>query len=348
MKLTLATILYNESAHIERMINSVYKITNHFIFGIDNKTDDGTEDVVRKVMLFKRMGFEIYYFDLVDDNGILNFAAARNQGLGMVNDGYILHLDGDEYMEQASVTMLSKMKPTIIKKGADVVTFKNFIHNKTGGHLITQPRMFRHTLRFKYRVHETIEYNPNCKAIMSDVTIHQEKLVSPNKNKKDGYTKALKMDCDEFPTDELPNFNLANELFSLEKHEEALKYYTRAMLAKFPANKYISLFRSAQAQIALGKVGLGVDYLNRCKQTNSKRAEHNILLGALHLDAGRLLDALKEITIGTSKEMRDDELILVDFYTWMPLFYIAAVGREFEKLFRTRFPDKAKLLEDVK
>jgi glycosyltransferase involved in cell wall biosynthesis len=97
-KLSLCTIAYNEEQFVEPMLRSVEDLVNEVVVGVDSRTYDQTEVIVRE------HGGVTFRFDWTDD-----FAAARNLALDRASGDWALVLDPDERLTQDGVASIGNL-----------------------------------------------------------------------------------------------------------------------------------------------------------------------------------------------------------------------------------------------
>ena len=147
--LAVCMIVKNESEFIEGALNSVRKIANEMIV-VDTGSDDDT------VAIAERCGAQVHYFPWTGD-----FSAARNASLAPATTDWVLVLDADERLTEASRTPLrAVMEEYWDPEDLRVVCVK--IHNLTrDGRFMSDGfsgRLFQNhpDMRFDGRVHEEV------------------------------------------------------------------------------------------------------------------------------------------------------------------------------------------------
>lgn len=90
MRLSLATVAFNEQEMIGGMLSSVAGLVDEVIIGIDSKTTDDTAAIVQAA------GGKTFAFEWSDD-----FSAARNLTLDVVSGDWVLVMDPDARLTMA-------------------------------------------------------------------------------------------------------------------------------------------------------------------------------------------------------------------------------------------------------
>lgn len=95
-------IVKNESATLERCLNSASSLADEIIV-VDTGSDDDTREIA------KRFTDKVYDFEWTDD-----FSAARNFSFSKANSDYIMWLDADDVIPANSISVLKELKNTIL------------------------------------------------------------------------------------------------------------------------------------------------------------------------------------------------------------------------------------------
>ena len=91
MKLSVCLIVRNEEALLENCLKSVSQLADQLVV-VDTGSTDKTLEIARS------FNAEIYHFKWCDD-----FAAARNESIKYATGDWILWIDADERLSEASV-----------------------------------------------------------------------------------------------------------------------------------------------------------------------------------------------------------------------------------------------------
>lgn len=228
--ITLCMIVKNESKVLRRCLESVVGIIDEIVI-VDTGSSDGTQEIAKE---FTDKVYEIQW------NG--NFAEARNYAASKANGEWILVLDADEYIYR------DHLKETILylqnnNELFDIyaVNIKNFVGEN--GENVIQNKHFRlyknnKKIEFFRSVHEQLRYIDNSSemrigVLPSLIIFHsgylKKTVIEKNKSKRN---RTL-IEQELIKTDSsFDLYNLANELYSMGKIEEALNLYIKAYQKK--------------------------------------------------------------------------------------------------------------------
>ena len=96
--LSLCMIVKNEGLTIRRAMESMLAMADQYVIGVDDSSDDGTEEIVRQFAKdFPQKKYDIYTFKWEGD-----FSAARNTALDKCTKEWVFILDGHEYLAPGS------------------------------------------------------------------------------------------------------------------------------------------------------------------------------------------------------------------------------------------------------
>ena len=205
VRLSQCMIVKNEEKNIERALGWAKNVAFEQIV-----VDTGSTD--RTVELAEKMGAKVYHFEWIND-----FAAAKNYAMDLAKGNWIAILDADEYMtpEDAGelLATLKKIQADPVRsKECDAITctFVNLDENGNTIFIISHQRVFRNKphLRFKGRIHETININHNHINIPGIRIIHTgyTQAVYTDTKKLDRNVTLLRKELDDEPDN--PNIML--------------------------------------------------------------------------------------------------------------------------------------------
>jgi len=148
--LTLHMLACNEELLLQSLLNYVGPYVTDMALVVDNKSTDGTERIARcysKKVLVRPLG--------------MDFSAARNAGLEMVDTPWVLHLDADEWPQRALLDYIAAWLKRYLwdEEIVGLVVFRdNQIGYEAPDNMLrsVEPhvRLFRKHLRFQGRIHE--------------------------------------------------------------------------------------------------------------------------------------------------------------------------------------------------
>ena len=223
LSLSLVLIAKNEAAFLARCLDSAKGVASELIV-VDTGSTDDTSDIAQSC------GARVLNFPWCDD-----FSAARNEGLKAARGRWILVLDADEYLPEASIAALH----TVIHGPADcayhLLNKSSSDGGKTGmvGKIV---RLFpnRPEIRFEWPVHEQVVTSLN----RAGIPIHDTSIEIIHT----GYSS--------------PEINAAKQ----ERNLRILEKIT----ASDPNPHPMALFLQGGALLDLGRISEALDFYRRC------------------------------------------------------------------------------------
>ncbi len=237
--LAVCMIARNEGKRLPTAIESVRKIADRVIVVDTGSTDDTIEQA-------RSLGAEVIEYTWQDD-----FADARNRSLTEAECDWILCLDADECLAPESESAL--VQALSGKAGAYMVRIDSRVDSTAGKVFVNFfPRLFRNLdgVRFEGKVHEQV--TPSLERLgmsiqVSDIVIKHTgyALSSPDmKAKAQRNADLLLKEVKERPKDSLVLFHLAEAYSMMERYEDAVESYDKALAA----GKLDSVVRGALLQ----------------------------------------------------------------------------------------------------
>jgi tetratricopeptide (TPR) repeat protein len=221
--LTLVLIAKNEAAVIARCLDSAKGVASEMIV-VDTGSTDDTSGIARSC------GARVINFPWCDD-----FSAARNAGLEAARGRWILVLDADEYLPEASINALQSLIDGPADCAYHLLNKSSSDGGKTGmvGKIV---RLFpnRPEIRFEWPVHEQVVTSLN----RAGVPIHDTSIEIIHT----GYSS--------------PEINAA-------KQERNLRILEKAT-ANDPDPHPMALFLQGGALLDLGRISEALDFYRRC------------------------------------------------------------------------------------
>lgn len=102
MSLSTFFVVKDEAPTVLRALESVLPVTDQYVIGIDDKSSDGTREIVHKFA----EDHPDKEFDIYDFTWENHFAKARNAAIERCTKDWIFQLDGHEYLYRSSTGML--------------------------------------------------------------------------------------------------------------------------------------------------------------------------------------------------------------------------------------------------
>lgn len=222
--LAVCMIARNEGRRLSTAIDSVKRIADRVVV-VDTGSTDNTVDVARS------HGARVVEHPWRDD-----FSDARNRSLAEAGCDWILGLDADETLAPESEPAL--LKALSSEAGAYMVRIESRVDSTAGKIFVNFfPRLFRNVegIRFEGKVHEQV--TPSLKRLglsiaVSDIVIrHTGYALSDSELKTKARRNAdlLLRQIEEGSEDALTLFHLGEAFSMLERFEEAVKFYDKAL-----------------------------------------------------------------------------------------------------------------------
>lgn len=226
-RISLCMIVKNEEKHLSGCLESVQGIADEIII-VDTGSTDQTIAIAEK-----------YGAVVLQSGWEHDFAKARNKGLERASGEWILFLDADEQLDEAT-------KPQLLEyaRHAELSALLLQIRNQIGpeqdqGATIHPVlRMFRNdpAHRFEGRIHEQISFsilrkNPSARFHLTDVIIHHygyRTQVVAEKNKLQRNMELLELALAEDPDNTFHRYNIGVEYLRNNRASDALEAFRTA------------------------------------------------------------------------------------------------------------------------
>lgn len=245
--LSVCIITKNEENNLSKCLESIISIATETIL-IDTGSDDSTIEIARSY------GCKIYSFDWNND-----FSSARNFGIDMCTQEWILCIDADEILSYEDKNNLLSLITTSHDKEAFYLKIVNLIDNipiNESHHI----RLFKNNKIYRYcgRLYEDIfnsikENNPNSVFEVTNITLYHygydynisdvNKKIERNISILES-TPIHEMDCFYY-------YNLGNEYFRLNNISKAKELFIKSI-----ETKSSDFNHEPSVYISLGKIFL--------------------------------------------------------------------------------------------
>lgn len=223
--LSLCMIVRNEERNLERCLLSVKGVVDEIVL-----VDTGSID--RTVEIAADNGAKVYQHTWQND-----FALARNISLDKATSKWILVIDADEELEDASRTQVKPLL-AVAKVEAIECRVRNFMppNSLTEYNDVMQIRLFRNRPAYRYHqtVHNQIEQTIRCsggKIDRSELTIRHygyvQQMVQGNDTRDQRNLKMLEQAVALSPQNAYLNAKLGVTYYNLGKHAQAYAYLRR-------------------------------------------------------------------------------------------------------------------------
>lgn len=301
--LSLCMIVKNEEKYIEKSIDSVKDIVNEIVI-VDTGSTDSTLEIL------KNYNVKLYNYKWEND-----FASARNFAIDKVKSDWILFLDADEILDEASKDNLINYINTTNLDGCHFIIYNYRLENKNDFTIHYAFRLFKNNKGYYYKgkIHEQI-FNDKYKNITSrfsneDIILHHYGYsveVLEKKDKRSRNIPILLEALKENPKDSFNLFNLGNEYLAQNDVNTALHHYELSY-SNIDLTKHYSvhlLYRMAVCYQYIKKYDKAMKFVNEGLQHFSPNVDFEYLKGCLFLDTKKYTLAIDSfntcITIGDS------------------------------------------------
>lgn len=284
--LSLCMIVKNEEKYIAKSIDSVKNIVNEIVI-VDTGSTDSTLEIL------KNYNVKLYNYKWEND-----FASARNFAVNKVKSDWILFLDADEILDEASKDNLINYINRTNLDGCHFIVYNYRSENQNDFTIHYAFRLFRNNRGYYYKgkIHEQI-YNEKYKNITSkfsneDIILHHYGYSVEVLEKKDKRSRNIPILLDalkENPEDSFNLFNLGNEYLAQNDVNTALHHYELSY-SNFDLTKHYSihlLYRMAVCYQYIKKYDKAMRFVKEGLQHFSPNVDFEYLKGCLFLDTKR-------------------------------------------------------------
>ena len=317
MKISLCMILKNEAKTIKAAIESVLPVVDEIIIGIDDKTDDGTYELLDRD--FSKSGVK----RVVIDNFVFknDFSAIRNKFIEQCTGDYVLILDGHEYLTPQSLLYLKEFKKRD-DKSVDVIDFNLFM-DETGSTVLQQPRLFKQHIRYEYATHNTITHIKNRVAMPQIQLIHNqpiERYKARKLQRKDMNLKNLKELAEG--GDVRSMFYMGQQHYELANWIDAEWWFLRYLNdSDFDQEMYQARLYLSTCYKNLENEKDRLKVLLDCFELGLPRNEHLIAIGNIFYEQENFKSAAYYYRMATAVKLPERFLILeLHYYSWLPWY----------------------------
>ncbi|MBS5937494.1 TPR domain-containing glycosyltransferase [Clostridium sp.] len=301
--LSLCMIVKNEEKYIAKSIDSVKDIVNEIVI-VDTGSTDSTLDIL------KNYNVKLYNYKWEND-----FASARNFAINKIKSDWILFLDADEILDEASKDNLINYVNTTKLDGCHFIVYNYRSENQNDFTIHYAFRLFRNNKGYYYKgkIHEQI-FNDKYRNITSrfsneEIILHHYGYsveVLEKKDKRSRNIPILLEALKENPKDSFNLFNLGNEYLAQNDVNTALHHYELSY-SNLDLTKHYSvhlLYRMAVCYQYIKKYDYAIRFVEEGLQRFSPNVDFEYLKGCLFLDTKRYTLAIDSfnncLTLGDS------------------------------------------------
>ncbi|HIC7892471.1 TPA: glycosyltransferase family 2 protein [Citrobacter freundii] len=189
---SVVMIIRNEAQTISRALDSIHGKVDEIII-VDSGSEDETLAIARNHTACPKIHYKKW-----DDN----FSDLRNYAISLCSYTYCLMMDGDEYIDQNSQSLLRQNIMNALDNVNNCI-YAPLIDNLDGTRIVNNPRIFRirNSLSYKGRVHEYLNEGSGCSVrFLHDIKINHtgyDLETYSIKNKKERNLKLVRMQISE-------------------------------------------------------------------------------------------------------------------------------------------------------
>ena len=284
--LSLCMIVKNEEKYIAKSIDSVKDIINEIVI-VDTGSTDSTLEIL------KNYNVKLYNYKWDND-----FASARNFAINKVKSDWILFLDADEILDEASKDNLINYINTTNLDGCHFIVYNYRSENQNDFTIHYAFRLFKNNKGYYYKgkIHEQI-FNEKYKNITNrfsneEIILHHYGYSVEVLEKKDKRSRNIPLLLEalkENPKDSFNLFNLGNEYLAQNDVNSALHHYELSY-SNLDLTKHYSvhlLYRMAVCYQYIKKYDDAMRFVEEGLLHFSPNVDFEYLKGCLFLDTRR-------------------------------------------------------------
>lgn len=271
-------ILKNEGDTVYETLKSVWDVTDHYVIGVDESTEDNTSlEIARFMNTYPGGDYTYYTFKWHND-----FSRARNEGFEKAKGDYILIMDGHEKL----------ISHRIGEAGFDKDVYLFEIEMTSGKYRtrFQQARLFKKGYKMHNACHNILKYEPKDAAkLMGTVILHKrsKELESARvEQRKQMNIPDLKVRVSN--GDRRAMAQIGQEYFSYQMWEEAVdsfNYYLNQEM--HDAERYQTLLKLGMCYYHANNLFKAQETFLECDKVNfDKRNAHYVFLSEMLVQYG--------------------------------------------------------------
>ena len=335
MKLAFYAPVRNEERMITEFVNyhsKGMKPDDIFVF-VDTGSTDSTKEKIKKL---QEDGKPVLFFDDYPKDHPVDFAFLRNYALSKVPEGYDvgIALDIDEMFVEAEwreklehLFADGKSKVIIHQRWEDLseesgVAGKHFIHQRSSIHSLSKD------IKWKYPVHECIDFNPKKTFALTDkslVTAHLRNAKKERPSYKDIISTYLASKPKLSKPDRMHvQYIYANELYVAHEKDQAIKEYRKylKMTEDFSVDKMSEAYKNNIANACVKLAGMFAEKKDSMREGEYKAMafsakpcrETAVLLSTWMAGRGEYEAAMKLFELGRSYTDKSKSYNVLDIF----------------------------------
>lgn len=298
-KLSVCMIVRNESAVLQRCIDSLQNICDELCI-VDTGSSDNTVEIAHdnRAIVERFTGCN-------DEAGqIVDFALARNKSLSLASGDWVLQIDADELLLSGH----DRIRVLTEDDGLDQI---GVLMSSEGANWISV-RIFRNIdgLHYKSRIHE---YLVGTGTFVADRLICIENR--PNKQSKesasDRNVRLCRLALKDNPEDGRLYHYLGNEYRKLRRFSEAIEAYRRALTCgNYRVGLYHSSYYLGVSCLMVEDWEGAIDAAFQCLRIDPRYAEAPCLLGDVYSCTGNIYHAMEWYRTALSKKGPPEDAVM--------------------------------------
>lgn len=319
ISLSLAMIVKNEALVLERVLSQVAELCDECVVVDTGSTDD-------TVALAQKLGAKVSHFAWRDD-----FAAARNVAFSQCSGDWILWLDADDVISEASLQKLRHLKAHELGDTPDIVVCSYQIAFAADGEcLVSMPRerLIRRLCggEWRFPIHEAYVPPENARFLdRLDIAIEHRKPEAYVERSVDRNLNMLARMIAEGDHSPRTWYYYGKELKQHDRLEEAVHAFARHVEVNRDdaISRYQAMHHGMVCLMALERHDEALSWGMRALETDSSRAEVFTELGVIHYRQGQFAQAIPLLTAATVCMRPSYGMTLEENYTWRPYHYLS-------------------------
>jgi len=258
----LCMIARDSESVIDSALRSAARICRNLVL-IDTGSKDATPAIA------SRFGADVYYFEWCND-----FSAARNYGLNLMRNEWILVLDSDEVIDYDSFVRYFYVFDDITVGGINLIienTLNDNSYNASIKHRYT--RIFRNDrrIRFTGKIHEQVRSSieeSGYSIFDSDIRIFHSGYSEISEQKLERNISMLRQEVSSNPGDPWYKYHLAESEFAAKNYAAA-----KALFGGIVNSPELTIEQTERARLRLGQIALSSNNTSEAHKMLEFRSE---------------------------------------------------------------------------
>jgi len=329
---SLCMIVLDEAETLRRAIESVQRVVDEIVIGVDDRTSDDSETIA------ERFADKVFRFRWEDD-----FSAARNQMLAHCTGDWVLILDGHEVLRKSSVPLFRKMLEALPEE-TEAVGFKLKMQAEDNNVSGLQLRLFRNNGRIRYKgeVHNVIECDKQKTIGFADIVIDHLRPLHNRKSREKQRNELVPRKMEEAllknPRDPKALYYLGIHAHERKDYLGAIEYYRRYLdCSEHSEERYKVIWHLGRALYRAGDKKAAREAFFQGVRERWDLPECYVALGDMALQQEKWHEAEHYFKLACDRRQPLSGVFFSeDFYTWLPYHKLCEVydkaGRYYEAI----------------